>query len=49
MYTLLIFINFLIFIVSILPNWNLKKCAKDLLDINTNTNTYTYRVTHRLM
>ena len=49
MYSIFIFLNLLLFNVSIIPNWNLKKSAKNLLDTNTNTNTFTYTVTHRAM
>ena len=39
--------NLIFSIISVIPNWDLKKSSKNLLD--SNTNTYTYTITHRAM
>ena len=49
MYIVLLLLNLFYLSISIIPNWNLKDSAKDLLDTSTSTNTYTYTVTHRAM
>ena len=43
---LFIFINLFFFTISVLPNWNLKNSAKDLL---SSSDTCEYTITHRHM